>query len=235
MNCTELLEHFLIETGIDINLMKKVESRIIEFNEVNEDKANVEYSSSIIATVIIDSFKLNSENLKSKVNLKGKPRDEVLLCKTCGTVVIQTPGRKAKKFCSDRCRMKWWNSHADQVNKKATYDLVCMNCGCSFQAYGNSKRKYCCHECYVEDRFGKKGKPVRKIDERSKAEFEPKPVTTREQGNNEIYFSITMYWVKRMYDEGIITAIDYNTMREMMIEKYHPVTGSLFYDKIKEE
>ena len=65
MNCTELLEHFLIETGIDINLMKKVESRIIEFNEVNEDKANVEYSSSIIATVIIDSFKLNSENLKS--------------------------------------------------------------------------------------------------------------------------------------------------------------------------
>ena len=171
----------------------------------------------------------------AKVNLKGKPRDEVLLCKTCGTVVIQTPGRKAKKFCSDRCRMKWWNSHADQVNKKATYDLVCMNCGCSFQAYGNSKRKYCCHECYVEDRFGKKGKPARKIDERPKAEFEPKPVMTREQGNNEIYFTITMYWVKRMYDEGIITAIDYNTMREMMIEKYHPVTGSLFYDKIKEE
>lgn len=65
VNCIELLEHFLIETGIDTNLLKKVESRIYEFNEANEDKANVEYSSSIIATVIIDSFKLNSENLKA--------------------------------------------------------------------------------------------------------------------------------------------------------------------------
>lgn len=65
MNCTELLEHFLIETGIDTNLLKKVESRIDEFNEANKDKANVEYSSSIISNVIIDSFKLNSENLKA--------------------------------------------------------------------------------------------------------------------------------------------------------------------------
>ena len=170
----------------------------------------------------------------AKVNSKGISRKEILLCKTCGIAVIQTPGRKAKKFCSDRCRMKWWNSHADQVNKKATYDMVCANCGCSFQVYGDSKRKYCCHECYVEGRFGKKKRPVQKIDECSKPRSESKSVMTRKPENNEIYYSLTMYWVKRMYDEGIITAADYNKMREMMIEKYHPVVGSLFYDKIKE-
>lgn len=65
MNCAELLEHFLVETGIDVSLMKYVESRINEFNKVNEDKANIEYNTAIVATVIIDSFKLNSENLKS--------------------------------------------------------------------------------------------------------------------------------------------------------------------------
>lgn len=64
MNCAELLEHFLLETGINISLMKTVEKRINDFNKVNEDKSDIEYSSSIIASVIIDSFKLNSENLK---------------------------------------------------------------------------------------------------------------------------------------------------------------------------
>ena len=64
VNCAELLERFLLETGINIRLMKTVEKRINDFNKVNEDKSDIEYSSSIIASVIIDSFKLNSGNLK---------------------------------------------------------------------------------------------------------------------------------------------------------------------------
>ena len=40
---------------------------------------------------------------------------DVSVCKCCGKAVPQTAGRKEKKFCSDRCRMKWWNSHLDQV------------------------------------------------------------------------------------------------------------------------
>ena len=75
-------------------------------------------------------------------------------CLCCGVDVKQNPGRKLKKFCSDRCRNKWWNSHLDQVNRKAHYEYICANCGKSFSAYGNPNRKYCCHECYIEDRFG---------------------------------------------------------------------------------
>lgn len=75
-------------------------------------------------------------------------------CLCCGIPVVQISGRKEKKFCSDRCRNKWWNSHLDQVQRKANYEYVCPRCKKSFTAYGNKNRKYCSHECYIEDRFG---------------------------------------------------------------------------------
>ena len=75
-------------------------------------------------------------------------------CKCCGAPITQTPGRKFRKFCSDRCRNSWWNSHLDLVNRKANYEFVCPTCGKPFTAYGNANRKYCSHSCYIEDRFG---------------------------------------------------------------------------------
>lgn len=57
-----------------------------------------------------------------------KSNAEVTVCKCCGKPVPQNLGRKQKKFCSDQCRMKWWNSHLDQVNRKATYDYICPVC-----------------------------------------------------------------------------------------------------------
>ena len=65
-------------------------------------------------------------------------------CKTCGAFVAQPTGRREKKFCSDKCRMDWWNSRPEQINKKADYTLVCEECGKEFESYGNNRRKYCC-------------------------------------------------------------------------------------------
>ncbi len=81
-------------------------------------------------------------------------RDGQHFCLCCGAEVAQTPGRKEKKFCSDKCRNKWWNSHLDRVNHKAVYEFICLYCKKPFTAYGNAGRKYCCHACYVADRFG---------------------------------------------------------------------------------
>lgn len=78
----------------------------------------------------------------------------VCACDNCGLPVVQNPGRKKKRFCSDKCRNAWWNSHQEQVNKKANYECVCTYCNKTFISYGNKKRKYCSHECYIEDRFG---------------------------------------------------------------------------------
>jgi hypothetical protein len=92
----------------------------------------------------------NMEN----VELKREASEKACLC--CGKPVVQYPGRKEKKFCSDACRNRWWNSHQELVKKKAVYEFDCACCGKHFTAYGNAGRKYCCHSCYIEDRFGRR-------------------------------------------------------------------------------
>jgi endogenous inhibitor of DNA gyrase (YacG/DUF329 family) len=72
-------------------------------------------------------------------------------CKTCGKQLKHTAGKKNKKYCSDRCRMDWWNTHPNKVKRKAFYLFTCAFCGDEFTAYGNAKRKYCCHKCYIYD------------------------------------------------------------------------------------
>ena len=73
-------------------------------------------------------------------------------CKNCGKPLMQPKGRREKNFCSDSCRMAWWNSHQEDVNRKAYYELVCQHCGKEFESYGNKNRKYCCRACYVASR-----------------------------------------------------------------------------------
>lgn len=65
MNCIQILQQFMTNMDLGISNYSFVESRIIDFNETNEDTANVDYSEEIVASTIIDSFKLNSENLKT--------------------------------------------------------------------------------------------------------------------------------------------------------------------------
>ncbi len=79
-------------------------------------------------------------------------------CLQCGKPLCQTPGKKKVKFCSADCRQQWWNTHPEQVVRKAIYTFVCACCGKPFTAYGNTSRKYCCHNCYVMARF-RGGKP----------------------------------------------------------------------------
>lgn len=86
--------------------------------------------------------------------ISGAVENDGHKCQCCGKPVAQNPGRKEKKFCSDRCRNTWWNRNLDKVNRKANYRIICACCKKEFISYGNANRKYCSHECYVEDRFG---------------------------------------------------------------------------------
>ena len=95
---------------------------------------------------------------RAKVRTEVKPvlKDGMLKgkCKECGATIISYQCRKTKLFCSDKCRMAWWNRNPELVNRKANYEYECAYCKKPFVAYGNSHRKYCCHECYISDRFG---------------------------------------------------------------------------------
>ncbi len=89
--------------------------------------------------------------------VKERPNAPYGRCKNCGAIVEQDPKRKTKLFCSDDCRMKWWGLHRDQIKHRAVKSITCPNCGKQIIVYGNASRKYCCHECYIADRFGKRG------------------------------------------------------------------------------
>ena len=78
----------------------------------------------------------------------------VFPCRCCGKPVKQNHGRKAKLFCSDACRMKYWNSHRELVSHRSVHTFVCPNCGRTFEVYGEPDRKFCSHKCYIEYRFG---------------------------------------------------------------------------------
>ena len=78
---------------------------------------------------------------------------DTAFCKNCGKPIEIRQGVKPRKFCSDECRLTWWNGHTDQVTRKAIYQLRCVGCGNHFDSYGNKCRKYCTHSCYIKARF----------------------------------------------------------------------------------
>lgn len=70
-------------------------------------------------------------------------------CGNCGKAINLGLSWRIKRFCCDKCRLAYWASHSDELNKKAYYDFHCQECGEPFQAYGNAKRKYCTRSCYA--------------------------------------------------------------------------------------
>lgn len=83
-----------------------------------------------------------------------KKKEDALLgvCKNCGIKIRSIKGKKKRLFCSDKCRMIWWNNHKDQVNRKAYYTFICKGCGKEFKSYGNNGRTYCSIACYSRSR-----------------------------------------------------------------------------------
>ena len=82
---------------------------------------------------------------------------EFVSCLQCGKAIECKEKTKRRKFCCPQCRVKWWNSHPEAVNRRALYKSRCAYCGKEFEAYGNNHRKYCSHKCYIEARFGGNG------------------------------------------------------------------------------
>jgi ribosomal protein S27E len=94
-------------------------------------------------------------NLGGNMAVATQPADSQTFCRQCGKELKQNPGKKPIKFCSAECRAAWWKSHPERLNMKAVYRFTCPACGAEFTVYGNAKRKYCCHACYIAGRFGK--------------------------------------------------------------------------------
>ena len=83
-----------------------------------------------------------------KSYLRRHPVDAQSVCLQCGKPVIQTPHRKEKKFCSDKCRLRWWNEHPERITHRAVCRKTCLYCGAEFIAHRNERQKYCSRKCY---------------------------------------------------------------------------------------
>lgn len=62
----------------------------------------------IAPTAIARSLGVSVNTVKSHIR-RHPEIPGTLRCLSCGMLVAQTEGRKAKKFCSDRCRTVYWN------------------------------------------------------------------------------------------------------------------------------
>ena len=100
---------------------------------------------------IAEQLGLSPNTVKSHLQ-RHPPQAGLVLCHHCGQPVPQSRGRKEKQYCNDQCRMAYWNSHQDEVNKQAFYTLSCQHCGKEFVSYGNRNRKYCSRLCYANAR-----------------------------------------------------------------------------------
>lgn len=90
---------------------------------------------------------------RNKIDIENSER--FVFCKCCSKVIKLVSKVKPKVFCSDSCRVKWWNSNQDKEKKKAIYEFVCPVCNKHFTAYGKKYQKYCSHACYISNRYGR--------------------------------------------------------------------------------
>ena len=76
-------------------------------------------------------------------------------CAQCGKGFTLCPGHRQRRFCSDQCRMTWWNAHRDLIKSKAKLEYSCACCGKHFMGYARQQRKFCSHACYIAHRYKK--------------------------------------------------------------------------------
>lgn len=69
-------------------------------------------------------------------------------CRQCGAPLFPSQLRKTKKFCSDKCRIAWWNANRTKLNKPSEKEYKCAFCGKTFRSYPSKKQKYCSRICF---------------------------------------------------------------------------------------
>ena len=70
-----------------------------------------------------------------------------VVCKQCGSLIKVEKGKKTRKFCSNECKVAWWNRHRYE-RKDNLITRKCTYCGKEFSCYESENRKYCSSECY---------------------------------------------------------------------------------------
>lgn len=143
------------DIALIINKIVVMEDGTAEVHLIDESVMTYTFPDFHPAKYKTEKQKSQTKKKKSVKKQEAKTPNAVTECENCGVAIQQYAGRKTKRFCCSECRNQWWNKHLDQVNRKAYYEITCQHCGRVTTVYGDKRRKYCSHECYIAARFGK--------------------------------------------------------------------------------
>ena len=76
-------------------------------------------------------------------------------CTQCGKALKSKGRGKPKRFCCEPCRRTWWKENTALSEAASKHQVTCATCGKSFGSFKSRNRKYCSHECFIKNRFGK--------------------------------------------------------------------------------
>lgn len=130
------------------------------------------------------------------------------LCRNCQAPLEQIPHKRKRLFCSDACRMAWWNAHPERVQRKAYYTLTCRQCGKQFESYGNANRVFCSRDCYLQ--FRRKEPAMSDYDKRL------------------FSYQTVMALARSMRSKGLISAREYAKIDTIIAKKYGISSCSIF-------
>ena len=97
---------------------------------------------------------VSRNTLKSYAHTHGLPKkgESKPVCALCG---CNMNPRGKQRFCSDTCRYAWNYSHRI-LNAQNAVRKTCAHCGQPFYSYPSSHRVYCCRDCYLAGRYGRR-------------------------------------------------------------------------------
>jgi endogenous inhibitor of DNA gyrase (YacG/DUF329 family) len=118
---------------------------ITQKQQITEMRAAGETLAAIAAKIGLSENTVKSYCRRNKVGAVENAKPDI--CPECGLPLVHLSKKRQTRFCSDKCRLAWWQKHPDALNRKAVYSFKCAACGADFESYGNANRKYCSRSC----------------------------------------------------------------------------------------
>ncbi|HEM4248729.1 sigma-70 region 4 domain-containing protein [Streptococcus suis] len=99
------------------------------------------------------SISVNSVKSFCKRQKVSQPEKNNQECELCSHSFGVESKANNKRFCSNECRMKWWNRNKGNIRRVSQVEHSCQYCQKKFKAYLHERRKFCSHQCYIKERF----------------------------------------------------------------------------------
>lgn len=119
--------------------------------QIEKDRISEMLRSGKSPAEISDKLGISYNTVKSFLR-RNKPAVEKPVCPNCGEPLVFTPHKKKKKFCSDKCRMHYWNTHPQEMNLTNATTIQCEVCGKDVLSYRKKPRRFCSRACAVKGR-----------------------------------------------------------------------------------